>query len=152
MRKVLKYFYSKKISLFQRLRLMHRSYYYWTQVCVPDVQWGQTNQTIVFGAERCLLQDQERGMSSLCSKDLNSLMVFSEEFLKAKFGTRAARCMTFFWLVGGEIIGRCSRNLNLLVPTSLRSIYSWSQIVTILHLLGGLSFCTTQRYASDCYI
>ena len=65
-------------------------------------------------------------MSSLCSKDLNSLMVFSEEFLKAKFGVRAAGCMTFFLLVGGEVIGRCSRNLNLLVPASLVSIYSWS--------------------------
>ena len=60
-------------------------------------------------------------------------MVFREEFLKAKFGVRAAGCVTFFWLVGGEVTGWYSRNLVL-------------SLVTILHLGGGLSsYRRTQR-------
>ena len=50
------------------------------------------------------MQSQARRMHGSCSKDLKSLMVFREEFLKAKFGVRAAQCTTFFLLVGGEAI------------------------------------------------
>ena len=55
-------------------------------------------------------KDQTRSMGGLCSKDPNFLMVFREECLKAKFGVRAAGCRTFFWLVGGEVTGWCSRS------------------------------------------
>ena len=55
-------------------------------------------------------KDQTRSMGGLCSKDPNFLMVFREECLKAKFGVRAAGCRTYFWLVGGEVTGWCSRN------------------------------------------
>ena len=49
-----------------------------------------------FGAERGLLQGQGRRMRGSCSKNPSSLMVLEEEFLKAKFGVRAAGCVTFF--------------------------------------------------------
>ena len=52
-------------------------------------------------------------MGGLCSKTPNSLMVLGEEFLKAKFRVRAAECVTFFWLVGGEVTGWYSRDLVL---------------------------------------
>ena len=56
---------------------------------------------------------QARNTGGSCSKDPHSPMVFREEFSKIKFGVRAAGCVTFFWLVGGEVIGWCSRNLVL---------------------------------------
>ena len=42
------------------------------------------------------------------------------EFLQAKFGVRAIRCVTFFSLVGGELTGLCSNNLafSLKSPSS----------------------------------
>jgi len=42
-------------------------------------------------------------MGGLCSKDLFSSIAFREWFLKATFWVRAAGCMTFFSLVGGEV-------------------------------------------------
>ena len=65
---------------------------YWTQVPVPDEQWSQT-ETLEFAAEKCLLQGQSRKTSGLCSKTLNSFMVF-EEFLIGEIwgeGCRACR-------------------------------------------------------------
>lgn len=41
-------------------------------------------------------------MGCSCLKDLNYSKVFRNEFLKAKSGVRAAVCVIFFWLVGGE--------------------------------------------------
>lgn len=56
---------------------------------------------------------QARRMGSSCSKDLNSLMVFGQGFLKTKW---VARCMislgTSFWLVGSEIMAWCFGNLS----------------------------------------
>ena len=74
----------------------------------------------------CRAKQGERGGS--CSKDLKSLTVFREEFLKAEFGVRAAGCGTFFWLVGDEVTRWCSRTCAQLE-------------VTILHLGGSLSSC-----------
>ena len=52
-------------------------------------------KTSEFGAEEGLLQGQARRMGCSCSEDLNSLVVFREEFSKVMFGGRAAGCMTF---------------------------------------------------------
>ena len=54
---------------------------------------------------------QAKKIDGSCSKDLNSPMVFCKAFLKATFGVTAAGCMTFFWLVSGEVRGYGSRNL-----------------------------------------
>ena len=63
-------------------------------------------------------------MGGLCSKDLNFPTVLREGFLKATLGVRAAECMIFFWLVGSEVTGWCSRNIiNLLVLTNWFGIY-----------------------------
>ena len=65
---------------------------------------------------------QARRMGGSCSKDPNSLMAFREEFSWAKFGVKAVGCVIFFWLVGGEATGWCSRNLvfSLKLPSSTR--------------------------------
>ena len=64
-----------------------------------------------------------------------------EAFLKVTFGVRTAGVMTFC-LVGGEVRGRCLRNINHLGSTS--SLSTWGREVC-------LGFCiTTERYVSDC--
>ena len=93
-------------------------------VCPTHSEAKQT-KTLELGAEKGLLQGQARRIGVLCSKTLNSLMVFREKLLKAKFGVRAAGCVTFFWLAGGEVTGWCSRNLvftvfSLKLPSSTR--------------------------------
>ena len=81
---------------------------------------SEAKQTWTFGAEEGLLQGQARRMGGSCSKNPNSLMGFGEKFLEAKLGVRAAGCVAFFWLVGGEVTGRCSRDLviSLKLPSS----------------------------------
>ena len=61
-------------------------------------------------------------------------MVLGEEFLKAKFGVRAAVCVTFFWLVGGEVRGQCSRNLvlSLKLPSS-----TWVEALDPVEVISG---------------
>ena len=114
------------------------------------------NQTLVFGAERSLPQDQERGMSSLCSKDPNSLVTLRQGFLKPILWVRVIGCLissrTFFWLVGGKVTGWCFGNLSHQSSSSNQSevyVLLWSAC-TQHH---QLSFCrTAQRYGSDCYL
>ena len=60
----------------------------------------------------------------------------------------------FFWLVAGEITGWCFRNLHHQPSGSSQSGSSacGQCVVTILHWMGALHFCsTTQRQTSDCY-
>ena len=57
-------------------------------------------------------QDQARRTGASSSNSSNSPLVFREEFLQQNL-KRAAGCMVFFWLVGGEVIGQCSGNLVL---------------------------------------
>ena len=88
-------------------------------MCLTHSESKQT-ETSEFGAEKGLLQGQAKRMGNLCSKTPNSPMVFGEKFLKSRFGVKAAGCVTFFWLVGGEVTGRGSRNLvlSLKLPSS----------------------------------
>ena len=51
-----------------------------------------------FGAEKGLLQGQARGMGSLCSKDLNSPMVFRKGFIGKIWGQGCRVCE--FLLIG----------------------------------------------------
>ena len=61
-------------------------------------------------------------------------MVFGERFLLAKFGVRAAGCVTFFRSVGGEV-------------TAVLQESCAQPEITILHLDGDLSSQRiTQRY------
>ena len=55
------------------------------QVTVPDTQPGQTNQTLEFRAEKVRCKSHTKRLGVSCSKCLNSLMVFLEEFLNVKF-------------------------------------------------------------------
>ena len=80
-----------------------------------------------------------RRTGSSCSKDLNSLVAFREEFLKAIYRIRIARYLTFL-LVGdkvnwGDILGVSI--INLLVPTSLESASYGQHVVTVIYLDGG---------------
>ena len=47
---------------------------------------------------------------------------WKQAVFKAKFGVRAAGCVTFFWWVSDEVTGQCSRNLvlSLNLPSSTR--------------------------------
>ena len=55
------------------------------QVTVPDTQPGQTNQTLEFRAEKICCKSHAKSLGVSCSKCLNSVMVFLEEFLNVKF-------------------------------------------------------------------
>ena len=46
--------------------------------------------------QKGLLRGQAKRTGGWCSKNPNSLMAFREDFLKAKFGVRAAGRVTFF--------------------------------------------------------
>ena len=61
-----------------------------------------------------------------------------EEFLKAKFGVRVVGCVIFFGLVGGEIVGWCSRNLvlSLKLPSSL-----WARALVPLEKFEDIFVC-----------
>lgn len=86
----------------------------------------------------------------------NSPVVFRQRFLKTvlREGCRMVIILwTFFFLVGGEVIEWCFRNLNVLVPNCLGSTACGQHVVIILYLGRGLSFHrTTQRFTSDCYL
>ena len=67
-----------------------------------------------FGAEKGLLQGQVRRTGGLCSKTPNSLLV-----LTGKIWGEGCRVCDFL-LIGGEVIGQCSRTLvlSLKLPAS----------------------------------
>ena len=85
-----------------------------TWVCLPNAQQSQsTDPRLWWKKSQRLFQGQARRIGSSCSKDLNSLMVFKEGFLKAALGVRVVGCLislwTFFWLVGAEVTQRYFR-------------------------------------------
>ena len=77
-------------------------------------------ETLEFGAEKNVLQGKPRRIGGSCTKAPNSPMIYRKKHLWAKFRVRNARCVSFFWLVGGEVTGLCSRNpvLSLKWPSS----------------------------------
>ena len=78
------------------------------QIQVPmfEAQWGQTNTSIVvWTRQRFISGLQAKRTDGSRSKDPTSRMVFRKEFLKAKLGVRATGCVTFFWLIDGEVRG-----------------------------------------------
>ena len=62
------------------------SFYYWTQVCMPGAQGGQTNWNSQFGAEKCLLQGQTRRTSGSCPQNLKLSEGFQQNILKSRCG------------------------------------------------------------------
>lgn len=85
----------------------------------------QTNWNVsVWSIECSVVKGQVRRIGGLCSKDLNSLTGLRKEFLKAKFGVKAAGCLILFWLVG-EV-------------QAVHQESSAQSEVTILHLSGVL--------------
>ena len=64
-----------------------------------------------------LLQGQARRMRNLCSDGFQG-EVFHRQYL----GWGLHCVVTFFWLIGGEVIGPCSRNfaISLKLPSSAR--------------------------------
>ena len=95
------------------------SSYCWTQVCVPDAQWGQTNQNSRVWSRERFISGPSKKNRWLVLKRLEGFG--GEEFLKAKFWMRATGCVTFFWLVNGEVKRWCFRNLvlSLKLPSSI---------------------------------
>ena len=92
-------------------------------------------------------------MGSLCSKDLNPLMGFRKEFLKKNFHG-GLLSVSFFWLVGGEVTGWCSRNLSL-QPSGCKQ--SGVQVLVLSLKLPSSTWVrvlvpVTQRYMSNCLI
>ena len=91
-----------------------------------------------FGVDKGLLQSQARRKGDSCSDIPDSPVVFRKKFLKAKFGVRAAECVTFFWLVDGEVTGWCSSNLvlSLKLPSS-----TWVGALIPEEELKGIVMC-----------
>lgn len=88
-------FYHKLCSL------LPGSFCYWKQVCMPKAQWRLNKlKHPEFGAEK-VVQDQTRKQMACTQENQNSLMIFREKYLKAKFGAEASGCVTFLWLVDG---------------------------------------------------
>ena len=93
------------------------------------------HQTVVKGSIT-LIQDTNKSMGSKCSKDLNSQMVSSEEFLKVRWG----RGSQVAWSTHGQrssnrLVMRSSRGVwglsiaNLLVPAGLGSMCWWAAVL-----------------------
>ena len=103
----------------------------WTQVHVPDTQWGQANQKVRVWRGRWFTTGPSKENVWLLFKGI--LDGFQGRVFKGKILDEGCRVATFFWLAGGDVTGRCSRTLAL--------------GITILHLEGGLGSCKrTQRY------
>ena len=80
---------------------------------MPDTHWGQTNRSIgVWGRDRSI-SSAKQGEWAVVPQRPKPPDGFQERVFKEKFSGRAAECVTFFWLVGGEVTGWCSRNLSL---------------------------------------
>ena len=89
---------------------------------------------------QCTLEPSKPKRWSLELRKVILLAGQGVRFLKATFGVRIAGIITFFWLVGGEVAGWCSRNLNHQPSSSNQSGVSVPvHAVTILHLGGGHS-------------
>ena len=88
-----------------------------------------------------LFQGPTRRTGSSCSEELNSLIVFREKFLKARFEMRTAGCMTFFWLIVGEVTGWYFGHFNYQPSGSNQPGVC---AATILHLGRGLIFPAEQ--------
>jgi len=67
-------------------------------------------------------------------------VVLGEKFLWVKFGVRATECVTFFWLIGGEVTEQCSRNLvlSLKLPSS-----TWVGPFVVVQLLSHVRLFAT---------
>ena len=97
-----------------------------------------------------------RRTGSLCSKDLNSSVAFREEFLKAIYRIRIARCLTSL-LVGDKVnwcFGSCNHQSSGSSQSGVCKLWS---ACCHSHLPGlgreSLRFCrTTWIYASNCYV
>ena len=92
----------------------------WSFLLLPDKTWVslttmQWRQFTSLGGEGSIMfiagpNREHRWLTLKRPKLPNSFQ--RQRFLKAAFGVRASRCMTFFGLVGGEVMGWCFRNLN----------------------------------------
>ena len=104
---------------------------------VPDAQWGQTNGNIwVWSRERFIVgQSKEYWWLTLKRPKLPNGYQG-----RANLEQRAAECLTFLWLVGGEVTGWRSRIsiISPLGPASAEFTYCVQSQVSILYLGGGL--------------
>ena len=97
----------------------------WTQVHVPEAQWGQTNQKVRVWSRRWFTTGPSKENVWFLFKGI--LDGFQGRVFKSKILDEGCRVVTFFWLAGGDVTGRCSRTLAL--------------GITMLHPEGGLSSC-----------
>lgn len=84
----------------------------WTQVHVPYAQWSQT-ETLELEHRKVYWRliagpNQENGLLTLKRPELPNM--FQERAFRSKIWGRAAGCVTFLWLVGGQVTGWCSGN------------------------------------------
>ena len=83
---------------------------------------------------------------------------FGREVFKGKFGVKAARCVPFLWLLGGEVMGWCSRNLVLslkLPSTSEGGGWHFSscrtQMMLYIFLEEERRICLRMHYCSQLF-
>ena len=107
------------------------------------IYWHQ----IVVKGSTTLIQDTNKSRGSKCSKDLNSQMVSSKEFLKVRWG----RGSQVAWSTNGQcssnwLVIRWTRGvwglsiINLLVSAGLGSMCWWAAI-HFFHLMEVFSIC-----------
>ena len=113
------------------------------RVHVPAAQWGQTNRTFGVWSKQRLIARPSKQNTQLMIKNLNSPVIFREEFLKAKFG---AMMTSGAWL--SPEVTWCSRNVNHQPSGS-----DQSEVSAGSDRGGGLSSCkTTPRSVSGCSV
>ena len=80
--------------------------------CLTHSEAKQT-KTSEFGAEKGLLQGTNRGeWAAHAQKSWTPLWLSRKLFLKASLWVKAAGVRPFFWFLGGEVTGWCSRNFS----------------------------------------
>ena len=97
-------------------------------------------EKLEFGAEKGLLPGQARRTEQFMLKSPQLPDDLGEEFLWAEFGGEVCGCVTFLWLVGGELTGWWSRNLHHQSPGSNQP--GVHMLVLSLHWGGDLSSCS----------
>ena len=103
----------------------------------PVYSGAKQTESSEFGARERFIKGSCKENDWLMLKPPNCPNILGGKFYRSNLGWRLLECITFIWLVHGEVTGWCSRNhwLSLKWPSS-----TW---------VGGLRSRRTQRY---CYV
>lgn len=118
-------FQMKCLGLRQIKSLFSRSDSYqccWNQlVCLIHNEAKQTER-LELGVGEDFTGGPWKEKGRLLPKDVNSLMIFQEDFYRTKLGGGTAGCVTLVWLVGGCVPGISMISLLVLISLEFRSL------------------------------